>query len=361
MNAILGINDLIIKESKEEKIRSYALDMKNSGDALLTIINDVLDISKIEAGKMDIRNNSYNLAELVDELTFEAQQKAKTKHIDFEVNLDESLPYGLVGDKEHLSQVLRNVLDNAIKFTRRGVVKFKVAGDVHGDILHLVFESKDTGIGIREEDQEKIFSNFGRVDMEKNRSIEGTGLGLSLSQKIMNLLNGNISVKSEYGIGSTFTVELDQYIEEFESIENYRKTHGNYNPMTQKINVAERKRFLVVDDNEMNIRVARAFLENSGAEIATETDSVAAFARIQKEKFDIIFLDDLMPRLTGPTILTRVRRGEGVNKDTPMIIMTANATESDRLEYLSKGFDGFVGKPIKEEKLIAEVNNFIVS
>ena len=361
MNAILGINDLIIKESKEEKIRSYALDMKNSGDALLTIINDVLDISKIEAGKMDIRNNSYNLAELVDELTFEAQQKAKTKHIDFEVNLDESLPYGLVGDKEHLSQVLRNVLDNAIKFTRRGVVKFKVAGDVHGDILHLVFESKDTGIGIREEDQEKIFSNFGRVDMEKNRSIEGTGLGLSLSQKIMNLLNGNISVKSEYGIGSTFTVELDQYIEEFESIENYRKTHGNYNPMTQKINVAERKRFLVVDDNEMNIRVARAFLENSGAEIATETDSVAAFARIQKEKFDIIFLDDLMPRLTGPTILTRVRRGGGVNKDTPMIIMTANATESDRLEYLSKGFDGFVGKPIKEEKLIAEVNNFIVS
>ncbi len=361
MNAILGINDLILKESKEEKIRNYAMDMKNSGDILLTIINDVLDISKIEAGKMEIQNNSYNLADLVDELILDAEKKSKAKHINFEVSVDEKLPSGLVGDKEHLAQVLRNILDNAVKFTRHGVVKLSVSGDVDGDVLHLTFVSKDTGIGIKEEELQKIFSNFGRVDMEKNRSIEGTGLGLSLCQKIMDLLNGSISVKSEYGIGSTFTVELDQYIEEYESIEDYRKAHGNYNPKTQKMNVAERKRFLVVDDNEMNVRIATAFLEMSGAEIVSETDSVTAFGLIQKEKFDVIFLDDLMPRLTGPTILTRVRRGGGVNKDTPMIIMTANSSESDRAEYLSKGFDGFVGKPIKEEKLIAEVNKFIVS
>ncbi len=361
MNAILGINDLILKDSKEERILAYAKDMKHSGDTLLTIINDVLDISKIEAGKMEVQNTSYHLSELVDELAFSAKEKAAKKRIDFTLEMDEKLPNHLVGDKEHLAQVLRNVLDNGIKFTRRGFVRFTVDGGIHGDIMHLVFKVYDSGIGIKEEELDKVFTNFGRVDMERNRSIEGTGLGLSLCQKIMELLNGTISVNSEYGVGSTFTVELDQYIEEFESIADYRVEHEEYNPMTQVMKTAVQKRFLVVDDNEMNIKVAEAFLESSGAEIITEMDSVRAFTMIQKEKFDLIFLDDMMPRLTGPAILTRVRRGAGINKDTPFIIMTANSSESDKKEYLDMGFDGFVGKPIKEEKLIEEVNKFIVS
>ncbi len=361
MNAILGINDLILKDSKEEKIISYAKDMKRSGDSLLTIINDVLDISKIEAGKMEIQNRSYHLSELVDELVYDAQKKAKAKRLEFHVSVDENLPNYLVGDKEHLGQVVRNVLDNAIKFTRRGYVRFEVNGGIRGDLLHLVFMVADSGIGIKEEDLEKVFTNFGRVDMERNRSIEGTGLGLSLCQKIMTLLDGSITVNSEYGVGSTFTIELDQYIEEFESIQKFRREYGRFNPMTQKFKSAEKKKFLVVDDNEMNLKVAEAFLESSGAEIITENDSVVAFSMLQKEKYDLVILDDLMPRLTGPTILTRVRRGNGMNKETPFIIMTANSTETDKKGYLEKGFDGFVGKPIKEEKLIEAVNNFIVS
>lgn len=361
MNAILGINDLILKDSKEENVLAYAKDMKRSGDTLITIINDVLDISKIEAGKMEIQNDSYHLSELVDELAFDAEKKAAKKHIDFKLEVDENLPNHLLGDKEHLAQVLKNVLDNGIKFTRHGFVRFTVDGGIHGDIMHLVFKVYDSGIGIKQEEMDKIFSNFGRVDMEQNRSIEGTGLGLSLCKKIMDLLNGTISVSSEYGNGSTFTVELDQFIEEFESISEYREEHGAYNPMTQTMKPAEKKRFLVVDDNEMNIKVAEAFLEVSGAEIVTELDSVRAFTMIQREKFDLIFLDDMMPRLTGPTILTRIRRGGGVNKDTPFIIMTANSSESDKKAYMEKGFDGYVGKPIKEEKLIEEVNKFIVS
>ena len=361
MNAILGINDLILKESKEDNIRAYATDMKRSGDTLLTIINDVLDISKIEAGKMEIQNTSYHLSELVDELAFNASEKAKKKRIDFKLEVDENLPNHLVGDKEHLAQVLRNVLDNGIKFTRHGFVRFTVDGGIHGDIIHLVFKVHDSGIGIKEEELEKVFTNFSRVDMELNRSIEGTGLGLSLCKKIMDLLNGTISVSSEYGVGSTFTIELDQYIEEFESINEFRKEHSTYNPLTQTMKDAGQKRFLVVDDNEMNIKVAEAFLASSGAEIVTEMDSVRAFTMIQKEKFDLIFLDDMMPRLTGPAIFTRVKRGNGINKETPFIIMTANSSEADRKEYMDKGFDGFVGKPIKEEKLIEEVNKFIVS
>ena len=360
MNAILGINDMILKSSHEEDTLSYAKDMKESGNALLTIINDVLDISKMEAGKLEISDNRYHLSELVDELSYETKTAAAGKRLEFELRLDEKLPDLLIGDKEHLKQVFHNVLDNAVKYTKRGQVSFEVQGEVEGEFVHLVANIRDTGVGIRQEDLDSLFQNFHRIDLEKNRSIEGTGLGLSLSKKILTLMGGRISVVSQYDVGSTFTIEITQKVVSDTSIGEYRKEVGEYNPMTRKIEVVAGRKFLVVDDNEMNLKVAEAFLAPSGARIITEKNSVAALELLQKEHFDLVFLDDLMPRLTGPTILTRIRRGEvGPNRDTPFVIMTANSSSTDENKYLEMGFDGYVGKPVKEEKIVEIVNKFI--
>jgi CheY-like chemotaxis protein len=165
---------------------------------------------------------------------------------------------------------------------------------------------------------------------------------------------------SQYDVGSTFTIEITQKVVSEKSIGEYRKEVGEYNPMTRKIEVVAGRKFLVVDDNEMNLKVAEAFLAPSGARIITEKNSVAALELLQKEHFDLVFLDDLMPRLTGPTILTRIRRGEvGPNRDTPFVIMTANSSSTDENKYLEMGFDGYVGKPVKEEKIVEIVNKFI--
>lgn len=360
MNAILGINDMILKDSNEEKTLSYARDMKASGNTLLSIINDVLDISKMEAGKLEIQDVQYHLTELIDELSYEARQAAKEKHLEFELRLNEKLPDLLLGDKEHLRQVFHNVLDNAVKYTKRGRIVFELNGEVEGEFVHLVGNIEDTGVGIKPEDVNQLFQNFHRVDLEHNRSIEGTGLGLSLSKKILTLMGGRISVVSQYGMGSTFTVEITQKIVEDEPIFEYRKKVGEYNPMTRKIQQVLGRRFLVVDDNEMNLKVAEAFLQPSGAMIVTEQNSVKALELLHKEHFDLVFLDDMMPRLNGPAILSRIKRVEtGVNRETPFIVMTANSSATDETKYLKMGFDAYIPKPMKEEMIVDVVNKFI--
>ena len=360
MNAILGINDMILKESKEEKTLSYARDMKISGNVLLTIINDVLDISKMEAGKLEIQDAPYHLTELIDELSRETQDAADERGLEFELKVDESLPDYITGDKEHLKQVFHNVLDNAVKYTKHGRILFEISGEVEDGFVHLVGNVEDTGVGIKKEDMASLFQNFHRVDLKNNRSIEGTGLGLSLSKKILTLMGGRIFVSSEYGLGSVFTVEIAQKIEGGLSISEYRKEAGEYNPKTRKMGTANNRKFLVVDDNEMNLKVAQAFLKPSGAEIYTEQNSVRALELLQTQKYDLVFLDDLMPRLTGPTILARIKRGNTTtNKETPFIVMTANSTASEEARYLEMGFDGYIAKPIKEEKLVEMVNKFI--
>ncbi|MCR5545018.1 MAG: response regulator [Lachnospiraceae bacterium] len=360
MNAILGINEMILKETKEEKTLVYAKDMKTSGETLLTIINDVLDISKMEAGRLEIRDDKYHLSQLIDELSYETREATTAKRLDFELNLDESLPDLLLGDKPHLQQVFHNLLDNAVKYTNRGKITFDIQGERDGEFVHLVGRVEDTGVGIKPNDIPTLFQNFHRVDLERNRSIEGTGLGLSLSKKILTLMGGRISVASQYEIGSIFTVEITQKVIGDQSIYDYRKEAGEYNPLTRKIENVEDKRFLVVDDNEMNLKVAKAFLASSGAEIITEQDSVKALELIKTEHFDLIFLDDLMPRLNGSAIMTRVKRAEsGVNKETPIIVMTANSTGGEEEKYLEMGFDGYVAKPVKEDKLVEVVNRFV--
>ena len=360
MNAILGINEMILRSSKEEKVLSYSRDMKKAGTSLLSIINDVLDVSKMEAGQFNIIEENYHLDEMVEALGKKLMDGIANKKVECQIRVKEDLPDELYGDSERLTQVLSNIIDNAIKYTKRGIIVFDVTGEREGDYVHLDFSVTDTGVGIRKEDMGELFKNFKRMDMENNRSIEGTGLGLSIAKQILTLMGGSIEVESTYGKGSVFTVHISQKVMGELTIEQHKSNVQNGIADKKKLKHAAGKRFLVVDDNEMNLRVAETFLHQSKATIITMKDSNEALNELATVPYDLIFLDDLMPGLNGPAVLLRPRRYENnANAHTPAIIMTAKNSKRDRKEYEKMGFDGYVSKPLVEEELAEVVNKFI--
>ena len=360
MNAILGINEVILRNSKEQNVLNYSRDMKKAGTALLSIINDVLDVSKMEAGQFNIVEENYHLDEMVDGLAQKLSDGLAKKKVEYQLRVKEDLPDELYGDEDRLSQVLSNIIDNAVKYTKRGIIVFDVSGEVEGDYVHLDFTVTDTGVGIREEDMGELFKNFKRMDMENNRSIEGTGLGLSIAKQILTLMGGTIEVKSTYGKGSIFTVHISQKIISDMTVEQHRQNMLNGVADKKRLKHATGKRFLVVDDNEMNLKVADAFLNQSKASIKTMKDSEEALKELATIPYDLIFLDDLMPRLNGPALLLRTRKFENnPNAHTPAIIMTAKTSKRDKKEYERMGFEGFIAKPLVEEEVAEVVNRFI--
>ena len=360
MNAILGINEVILRNSKEQNVLNYSRDMKKAGTALLSIINDVLDVSKMEAGQFNIVEENYHLDEMVDGLAQKLSDGLAKKKVEYQLRIKEDLPDELYGDEDRLSQVLSNIIDNAVKYTKRGIIVFDVGGEVEGDYVHLDFTVTDTGVGIREEDMGELFKNFKRMDMENNRSIEGTGLGLSIAKQILTLMGGTIEVKSTYGKGSIFTVHISQKIISDMTVEQHRQNMLNGVADKKRLKHATGKRFLVVDDNEMNLKVADAFLNQSKASVKTMKDSEEALKELATIPYDLIFLDDLMPGLNGPALLLRTRRFENnPNAHTPAIIMTAKTSKRDKKEYERMGFEGFIAKPLVEEEVAEVVNRFI--
>ena len=352
---MLGITDIILNSSNEENVLSYANDMKIAGNSLLHIINDVLDISKIEAGKLEILKNEYHFASLIDELNFTYKLKAEEKGLEFIFDVDEDLPDLLIGDEAHLRQILSNILSNAVKFTKSGEVRFSVFGVVKKPEVYFTFIISDTGIGIKEEDLSHLFESFKRADMENNRNIEGTGLGLSIAKQLIDNMDGQISVHSKYGDGSIFTIKIKQQIADDISINEYRKLlitqERQTNDANSKLDLTDKK-ILIVDDNDINIKVALAFFKSFNADITTFNDSIEAFRNIQIVKYDYIFLDDYMPKLSGSGLLKRMRSLPNCpNKETPVIVMTANTNIEDRNNYQKLGFNGFLGKPIQNESL----------
>ena len=355
LNAMLGITDIILNTSNEENVLSYANDMKIAGNSLLHIINDVLDISKIEAGKLEILKNKYHFASLIDELNFTYKLKAEEKGLEFIFDVDEDLPDLLIGDEAHLRQILSNILSNAVKFTKSGEVRFSVFGVVKKPEVYFTFIISDTGIGIKDEDLSHLFESFKRADMENNRNIEGTGLGLSIAKQLIDNMDGQISVHSKYGDGSIFTIKIKQQIANDISINEYRKLlitqEKQTNDASSKLDLTDKK-ILIVDDNDINIKVALAFFKSFNADITTFNDSIEAFRNIQIIKYDYIFLDDYMPKLSGSGLLKRMRSLPNCpNKETPVIVMTANTNIEDRNNYQKLGFNGFLGKPIQNESL----------
>lgn len=350
INGILGLNDMILQRSEEKTTIEHAHMVKISAQHLLELINDILDISKIEANKMEIMNNEYQLQNLLIELLAANEVRAKNKNLDINMVVMNPLPYKIYGDEKKVRQIVLNIISNAIKYTREGTIQIKVSSYFEAEQFYLKFVVIDTGVGIEEKNLGRIFESFERVDTAKNVGIEGTGLGLAIVKNMITLLGGEVNVVSEYGVGSTFSVIFPQKILEdnyFDSLViDEIKEEKPADMVTLQI---PDKRILVVDDNEINLIVARELLGYTKALIETVDGGISCIEMIKKETYDFILLDHIMPDMDGITTLQEIRKlSEEENKsyNAVIIALTANAIEGSREEYISKGFDDYLPKPI---------------
>lgn len=362
INAVLGIDELIAKESTETNIREYAEDIRTAGRSLLAIINDILDFSKIESGKMNIVPMEYDLASVINDSCSIMKVKADEKELIFKTICDESLPSRLYGDEVRIRQILINLLSNAIKYTNEGSVTLLMGGK-KDDSGHYQLEIvvKDTGIGIKEESIPLLFDSFSRVDEATTHKIEGTGLGLSIVHNLVELMHGTIQVNSQYGKGSVFTVTLPQGIISDLPIGNLSNAYNNHHiSYTSDDLVAPDATILVVDDVPVNIKVFCGLLKDTLIHIDTATSGREALRKIRSNTYDIIFLDHMMPDLDGIETLKLINEmTESKKKNTPVIMLTANAILGAKEEYLQKGFDDYLSKPIQKDRLLKLVRQYL--
>lgn len=354
INSVLGMNEMILRESTEPGIKKYAMNIKTSANSLLGIINDILDSTKIESGKMEIIPVEYELDSLLNDTVNMIYVRAKDKNLTFDIEVDETLPNKLYGDDVRIRQVLLNLLTNAVKYTHEGSVRLTVSGQRSDDRIVMSYTVKDTGIGIKQEDLSKLFESFERIEESRNRNIEGTGLGMSIVMNLLKLMGTELKVDSVYGKGTTFSFELEQRIVSDQAIGNFRerveKLGEEYS--YQSLFVAPDAKILVVDDNDINRMVFSCMLLNTKMQITEAASGIEALELVTKEHFDIIFLDHMMPELDGVETLKRMRTMENnLCKDSPVIILTANAVTGAKEQYLAEGFDDYLSKPIMPEKL----------
>lgn len=352
MNAIVGLSDIIMEESRGRKVYEHACDIKSASRNLLSIINDILDLSKVEAGKMELVPVPYHVKSLASEVLNMMEVVASQRGLRLKRAFDMSIPCCYMGDSGRIRQILINILNNALKFTKKGHVALSVSGVRDSeDTERLIFRIEDTGCGIHEEDLKSIFENFKQVDSKRNRAVEGTGLGLSITKRLVGLMQGTIQVESVYGEGTVFTVEIPQKIVDFRTLsenpeEEVQKEH-ELRPFT-----AEGCRVLVVDDNRINRKIATIFLQSYGLEIDDADCGTAAIALVRKKRYDIIFMDHMMPGMDGIETVQIMRSDCGENGSMPVIIaLTANAMEGVRETFLENGFQDFITKPLDRRPL----------
>lgn len=354
INAILGLNTMTMRESKEEAILEYAREIEQSGQTLLSLINDILDISKVESGKLEIIPVEYDLSSVINDVMNMISFKAKSKNLALELNVDETIPNRLFGDDIRIRQILMNLLTNAVKYTEKGTVTLAVEGEVVEKTVILTFMVKDTGIGIRDEDREKLFEKFERLDTIKNRNVEGTGLGMAIIQKFLGLMNSKLDVDSVYGEGSTFLFKIEQSIVNEAPIGDIDKKYEKSKKTsdTEVRYIAPDAKILVVDDNKTNLLVFSKLLQRVKVQVDEADGGQAALNMCNDKKYDIIFLDHMMPGMDGIETLRELKEHQkGLNVDTPVIALTANAISGSREFYLENGFDDYVSKPIDPKKL----------
>ncbi len=358
INAVIGMNEMILRESREKSILEYAANIDSASHNLLSIINDILDLSKIESGKMDIAEHEYKLNEMLTDVINMVQQKADQKNLCFTVDVNKELPNCLYGDDVRIKQVLLNLLSNAVKYTHKGNVKLYVKGTSDDKrMVQLKFSVVDTGIGIRDEDMPMMFKNFSRFDLSSNRNIEGSGLGLAITQKLVTLMGGHIKVESKYGQGSTFTVVLTQSIVGDELIGDKLNQDNTRTPVAGHTTVfsAPSANILVVDDNQMNLLVVKNLLKDTKAKLTVCMSGEDALELVRNNKYDIILLDHMMPHMDGIEVMRHMKHMPGnMSDDAVIIALTANAVSGVREMYLAEGFDDYMSKPI-DGKLLEEM------
>ncbi len=357
MNAIIGLDEMILRESEDEKIKRYASDIKSAGATLLSIINDILDLSKIETGKMELVPVNYEFSSVINDIVNMTEKKAEDKKLEFVMKVDENIPSVFNGDEIRIRQILLNIINNAVKYTEKGSIHIYISFDRVTSELKTIVE--DTGIGIKPEDKERLFDSFQRLDETRNRTIEGTGLGLSISRQLAQMMEGSIEVESEYGKGSVFTIKVVQKVADdtpmgdyTKRLEKARKEEKEYVPHL----LAPNAKILVVDDNDMNLKVVKFLLKKSKINITTAISGAECLELLKANKYDVILLDQMMPGMSGIETL-KVMREEKLAENTPVIALTADAISGAKEMYLEQGFTDYLAKPIiyeDMEKLLIE-------
>ena len=364
INAVLGMNEMILRECRDEQLLSYAANVQSSGKTLLFLINDILDMSKIESGKMEIVEVEYELENLLMDLWNIIYLRAQEKGLSIRFTLDRTMPKMLFGDDVRIKQIVTNLLTNAVKYTPQGGIELKAAYEnTGGEQLLLKISVKDTGMGIRQEDMGKLFESFQRLDEEKNRNIEGTGLGMNITMSLLKLMGGEMKVTSEYGKGSEFTVTIPQRIICGEPVGDFdtiiKKREKNITKTSQSFAAPEAS-VLVVDDNSMNLTVFKSLLKRTKMKITTADSGRKCLELVKKEKFHIIFMDHMMPEMDGIETLHEMQGlSDFPNHDTPVIVLTANAMSGARESYLKEGFVDFLTKPIDSDLLEQTAKKYI--
>ena len=357
VNAVIGMNEMILRESKEHSIKKYAHDVKDSSMTLLSIINEILDASKIESGIIEIIEEKYSMPRLLTELYNMVSMKAHDKGLELVFDVDTNIPKELIGDGKRIRQVLLNLLTNAVKYTNKGNVTLSVKCQIVDNEAKVSYSVKDTGIGIKEEDMGKIYNAFERVDVARNRNIEGTGLGLNIARQYLNLMDSQLKFKSEYEKGSEFFFVLSQKVSDSSPIGEFKESldYTEETEYTKVSFVAPKGKILVVDDNKVNLKVFKSLLKHTMINIYQAESGQECIDFLEKEKVDMVFLDHMMPGMDGIETF-RVLKEMGINNDTPVIMLTANAIIGDKEKYIEEGFDDFISKPI----MLEELENMII-
>ena len=353
LNAIVCFSELLeSKEGLDSESKDFAKDIVSASHNLLDLVNGVLDISKIEAGKMELINKEYNSQELFNSLSTMVIPRIGDKPIDFKTVIASDIPPVLKGDTGKLKQIILNLLTNAVKYTDKGFIKYRVEciNDFKNNQTKLIITVTDTGRGIKKEDIDRLFKKFERLEEDRNTSIEGTGLGLAITEGLAELMGGKITVISDYGKGSTFKFVVIQ------EIVNVEVKEEKSNITSSDYNTFEGKKVLIVDDSKLNLKVAENVLKNFLVTTESVTSGLECLSCVNSKKYDIIFMDIMMPNMSGVEVLRKLREN-GVN--TPVIALTADAIEGQEEKYMSEGFDGYISKPINKEKLSYVLNKYL--
>lgn len=358
ISVVLGMNEMILRECVDQNVIGYSKNIKTAGDMLLGLINNILDFSKIEAGKLELIYVEYDLSVMLNDLVNMAQTQADNKGLALSLDFDKDTPKCLFGDELRIKQVITNILTNAVKYTMDGSITFTIGFEaVNSDpnSVMLYVAVKDTGIGIKPEDMDKLFKEFVRIDEKRIRRVEGTGLGMTITQSLLGMMGSTLHVDSGYGLGSKFYFHLKQKVIKWEPLGDYEASYNTGQRIRHSYHekfTAPNAQILVVDDNPMNLMVFRSLLKSNLMRIDTANNAEDGLKLTAQKKYDILFLDHMMPNKDGIEMLHELRQQpEGLNLETPAICITANAISGARTEYISAGFDDYITKPIDSDKL----------
>lgn len=343
LNAIVGFSQALQEEDLPDSAKDEVSDIVSASNSLLELVNGILDISKIEADKLEIVNTEYSFKNVYNDLVALTRARMGEKPLDLRLSYDESIPSVLYGDHTRVKQIILNLLTNAVKYTKEGYVSFKVSSVIEGDVCRLIVSVEDSGIGIKNENIDKLFMKFERFDLDKNITIEGTGLGLAITKKLVDLMHGKIVVQSVYGKGSKFTVALDQKI-----VRGKEVVLENHEAKVELFEAPDKK-ILVVDDNKINLKVAARLLSNYKVNVELVESGFECLEKVKTNTYDLILMDDMMPKMSGVETFHKLKENNSFN--TPVVALTANAITGMKEKYLSEGFNDYLSKPIDKLEL----------